>query len=364
MTVGLLRLLSHQYLLSIESREKLSLHICSPLSRLCIHQVTFKTMAPKRKAVRNEATASNASKKIEGPAKSEEHSTTDEKPAKKRKKSANNSEPQKEARRSGRSAPKSQASEEQLMNYLLSKDAEELCRPDEESQDIKNRGNIRTYSGTVMNLFEELLCAAILSRPISHRLGLRSIRTILNEPYNFTSARFVKNAGSKKHHQAFWDARTQHKQKSAEEVGQIADVVLEKFTAKGDKEGTQLQKALDDNGGDVDKALDSIKESIKGVGPTGIKIFLRRVQWLWQAGYPYVDDRTQLSLRKLGLPVEPEDLENAVDKYWSKLDTKRLAGDNEAAKKRRAFTTVLERAIGADLEGKIDALLEAAASKQ
>jgi hypothetical protein len=212
-----------------------------------------------------------------------------------------------------------------------------------------------------MNPFEELLCAVILARPISHRLGLRSIRTILNDPYNFTNAKAVKNAGSKQHEKSLWDAKTQHKGKTAEQIGQIADVVLEKFTASGDKDGTQLQKGLDDHGGDVDEALDDLKDSIKGLGPTGTNIFLRRVQWLWSAGYPYVDDRTSLSLRKLGLPEEAEDLVKALDQHWSKMRKKDLAGKDDAAKKRRAFVTVLERAIGADLEGKIDALLEATA---
>jgi hypothetical protein len=279
------------------------------------------------------------------------------------KKRKQNTEPdgsQKAARRSGRGRSKSQPSHEQLLNFLLSKESEDLCRPDEELQDIKSRGSIRTYT-SVMNPFEELVCAVILSRPISHRLGLRSIRTILNDPYNFTSAKAVKDAGSKQHHQALWDARTQHKGKTAEQIGQIADIVLDKYTASGDKDGTQLQKALDNNDGDVDKALDDLKEQIKGLGPTGVNIFLRRVQWLWYAAYPYIDDRTGLSLRKLGLPEEANDLEKALDQQWSKLDKKDFVGKDDATKKRRAFVTILERAIGADLEGKIDAVLEAAA---
>ena len=279
----------------------------------------------------------------------------------KRKQATSSDGPEKTARRSGRGASIPQPTQEQLLNFLISKEAEELCRPDDEREDIKSRGNITTYS-SVMNPFEELLCAVILSRPISHRLGLRSIRTILNDPYKFTSAKAVKTAGPKQHLQALWDARTQHKDKTAEQIGLIADIVLDKYTAAGDKEGTQLQKALDNNDGDVDKALDELKSNIKGLGPTGINIFLRRVQWCngWNSGYPYADDRTQLSLRKLGLPVDQEDLVMAIDQHWSKLEKKTLAGKDEATKKRRAFVTVLERAVGADLEGKIDAVLEAA----
>lgn len=244
---------------------------------------------------------------------------------------------------------------------MLSKDAEVLCRPDDESQDIDSRGNIKTYSGSVMNPFEELLSAVVLSRPISHRLGMRTIRTIFNDPYNFTSAKAVQKAGHEKHLQAVWDARTQHKDKTAEQIGLVADTVLSKFTATGDKDGTQMQNVLSDSDNDVDQALDTLQKEIKGFGATGSKIFLRRVQWLWTSGFPYVDDRTQHSLQKLAFPTEGTDLFGLIEEHWSKLDAKHIAGKSVDEKKRRAFVTVLERAVGADLEGKIDELLDAAA---
>lgn len=284
------------------------------------------------------------------------------KSSKKRKKDDAPAAPSKASRRSARGASKPEPSKEKLLNFLLSSKAGDLVRPQDEQKDIKERGNIRTYSSSVLNPFEELMSAMILSRPISHRLGLRSIRTVLNDPYNFTSAKAVKDAGEEKRHQAFWDARTQHKGKTAEQIGMLANAVLEKYSSDDDNEGTQLKKALSDNGDDVDKALDSMKENIKGFGKTGIDIFLRRVQWLWDAGFPYIDGRTMDSLRKMNLTQDAEELQKMVEKHWSKLDTKHLAGDGEAAKKRRAFVVILERATGADLEDKIDEVLEAAVS--
>ena len=68
-----------------------------------------------------------------------------------------------------------------------------------------------------------------------------------------------------------------------------------------------------------------------------------------------------MSLRKLDLPEEADGLVKALDQHWSNMERKSLAGKDDAAKKRRAFVTILERAIGADLEGKVDFLLEAAA---
>ena len=165
-------------------------------------------MAPKRKTTTKPATKDAKVEDSQDEKKPQHLSGDATAPAegsKKRKQMSSSDGPQKEPRRSGRGASQSQPSQEQLLTFLLTKEAEDLCRPNEELQNIKSRGHIRTYT-SVMNPFEELLCAVILSRPISHRLGLRSIRTILNDPYNFTSAKAVKNAGSKKHHQALWDA--------------------------------------------------------------------------------------------------------------------------------------------------------------
>jgi hypothetical protein len=296
---------------------------------------------------------------------SKDDKTEDTKPAKqntskKRKDApAESDQPSKASRKSGRGGTKQQPTHQQLLNYLLSSDAEELCRPNDESEDIKKRGGkVRTYSSAVMNPWEELMCAVILSRPISHMLGLRTIRTLLNDPYNFTNAKVVQDAGEEKRLQALYDSKTQHNRKTAEQIGQLAGVVLEKFTASGDKKGEELGKLLD--GKDVDESLKELKDSIKGLGNTGLDIFLRRVQWLWEAGYPFVDSITWQALKQIGLPQDAEELKKVVEENWSKLETKKLAGDNEAAKKRRAFVVILERVTGANLEGKIDAAVEAA----
>lgn len=283
--------------------------------------------------------------------------------SKKRKQAGDGSseQPVKASRRSGRGGSKPQPTQQALLNYLLSKDAEELCRPEDETEDIKTRGNgTRTYSSAVLNPFEELMSAVILSRPISHRLGLRSIRTVINDPYNFTNAKAIKDAGEEKRHQALWDAKTQHKGKTADQLAGLADFVLEKLSKDGKDDGSDLTKTLGND--DVDEALAILKKEIKGLGPTGLDIFLRRVQWLWPAAFPYIDARTRQSLKQVGLPQDAEELEAVLNEHWSKLDTKNLAGDDEAARKRRAFVVVLERAIGADLESKVDALIEAANS--
>lgn len=347
-------------------------------------------MAPKRKTAKGKANESDDAAKLneksnhangkvdaDNPSKEENPDTNDIKNdpeptatknneskdgdlSKKRSKDAATNEPRKASRRSGRSTAKGEPSQQQLLNYMLSEAATELTRPDDEAEDVKARGDIRTYSASVLNPFEELLCAVILSRPISHRLGLRTIRTVLNEPYNFTSARALQNAGDEKRLQSVYDARTQHKDKTAAQMGIIADAVLEDFTSKDDKDGTQLQKIRDEYGEDVDGAAEALRKSIKGLGKTGLEIFFRRVQWIWTASFPNIDGRTADSLRMLGLPQGSAELEKLIDERWKKLETKHLAGDDEV-KKRRAFVVLLERATGAQLEHKIDDVLAAAA---
>lgn len=286
--------------------------------------------------------------------------TAKPKTSKKRKAAGETAEPSKGSRKSARGATR--PSQQQLLNFLLSAPAEKLLRPEDEQKDVQDRGDIRTYASSVMNPFEELMCAMILSRPISHRLGLRSIRTVLNAPYNFTSARAVQQAGEESRHQAMWDARTQHKGKTADQLGMLADVVLEKFSAEDDKDGTQLKKALSDNSNDVDQALGALRDQIKGLGNTGLDIFLRRVQWLWPDAYPFIDGKTMDSCRKIGLSQDADELSKSIEQHWKNLNIGHLSGDSDAARKRRAFVVLLERVVGADLENKVDDVLAAAAS--
>lgn len=279
--------------------------------------------------------------------------------SKKRKNTQDSDQPKKASRRSGRGANKSEPSQQQLLNFLLSEAAEDFSRPADEKEDLEKRGDIQTYSSSVFTPFQELVSAIVLSRPISHRLGQRTIRTIFNDPYNLTTAKAIRDAGEAKQHQALWDARTQHKGKTANQLGSLADVVLEKFTSSKDPDGSKLDKVLKDSDNDIDEALELLKKSINGLGNTGLDIFLRRVQWIWKQGYPYIDGRTRISLKEIGLPDEAEALRAAIEDHWKELDVNHVAGDDEATKKRRAFVMILERTVGADLEGQIQHLLKA-----
>ncbi|KAG9570198.1 hypothetical protein KCU71_g1329, partial [Aureobasidium melanogenum] len=283
----------------------------------------------------------------------------EKKPSKKRK--ADIPPPREGERRSGRGAQKAAPTTEQLLNYLLSPASTELCRPDDESSVVESQGaDFKTYSSTALSAFEELICAVVLSRPISHKLGLRAIRTILNSPYSFTTPSAIISAGKERRHQALNDAKTQHKDKTAEQIGLVADVVAHKFS-KNDTD-TSLDKLREQASKGWDMERDLLQENIKGLGKTGLDIFFRRVQWLWPEAYPFVDEKSSRGIEKLGLPKHPDELAKVLDRYWAKLDTSNLEKGDKEMQKRRAFVVICERATSADLEGKSDAILEAAAS--
>ena len=145
-----------------------------------------------------------------------------------KRKAKTNNVPAKAPRRSARSAAQVQPHPVRLINYLLSPNSLDSCRPKDEIEDVKNReSDVRTYSSSTFSPFEELMCAVILSRPISHGLGLRSIRTLFNEPYHFTTPKRIREAGFEPVRKALDEARTQHRQKTAEELVLLADAVVE-----------------------------------------------------------------------------------------------------------------------------------------
>ena len=144
-----------------------------------------------------------------------------------KRKAKSNDTPAKAPRRSARGATQAQPDPVRLINYLLSKESLDSCRPKDEIEDVKIHGHLRTYSSSTFSPFEELMCAVILSRPISHGLGLRSIRTLLNDPYNCTTPKRIRNGGFDLMIEAVNEARTQHRQKTAEELVTLADAVAD-----------------------------------------------------------------------------------------------------------------------------------------
>ena len=262
-------------------------------------------------------------------------------------------EPSKAPRR-GRSQPKPTLSAAKTLNFLLSPAARDLACPKDE-REISS--STKTYTNTVpMSPFEELVCAVVLSRPIGHGLGQRTIRTIFNEPYNLTTPKAIKDLGQEKLHTALEEARTQHKAKTVEQLDGLAKIVIEKFAdSETDTSLEKLRKA-----GEYDKDVigETVRNGVKGVGVTAVNIFMRRVQGHWKECYPTIDERTGRALEGLGLPSEAEELRKVIEKEWKGLNKSGLQGKDEETKKRMAFVLIGERATGSELEGKTEEVLE------
>ncbi|KAI4166207.1 MAG: hypothetical protein LQ342_000093 [Letrouitia transgressa] len=314
-----------------------------------------KVQAESRKA--KEATTTDGPKSTLDVADEEAQSQTNDASSNvplKRKAPESNEPSPKAPRRSARGAQTTATDPIHIAKFLLSPSSLDLCRPKDEIEDIKNRGfQLRTYASSTFSPFEELACAIILSRPISHALGLRSIRTIFNDPYSFATPRKIREAGYEGVRKALDEARTQHRQKTAEELLILANAVVDTL-GDGDEEDVTLEKVRKDSAHELEKEKEILRKSIKGLGKTGLEIFARRIQAQWPEVYPYADTRTLSALNKIGLPNKVESLAKMLDENWGQLGVKDVEGDIDT-QKRKALARVLERAVELDLEGNGDA---------
>ena len=263
-------------------------------------------------------------------------------------------------RRSARSTPAPKGDPLKILQSLLSPSSLDLCRPKDEIEDLKNRGpDFRTYSSSNFTPFEELVCALILSRPIGHMLGVRSIRTIFNAPHELNTPKNIRAAGKEGCREALDQARTQHRQKTAEELVLLADATAEHLGH--DEDDVTLNKVREESGHDAGKEREMLKKHVKGLGKTGLDIFGRRIQGVWPEFYPYIDDRTLDALEMLGLPKSAEGLKDLVDEHWEHLEPEDIKAKDEDEKKRKAFVRILERIVGSHLESNMDSVKAQAA---
>lgn len=113
------------------------------------------------------------------------------------------------SRRSARSAPSAPADPVKMLNYLISPASLAASRPKDEASSLETYDSrVRTYSSSDFTPFEELASAVILSRPIGHMLGLRSIRTLFNEPYSLVTPKAIRDLGKEGCREALDAAKT------------------------------------------------------------------------------------------------------------------------------------------------------------
>ncbi|TEA18340.1 hypothetical protein C8034_v011515 [Colletotrichum sidae] len=210
------------------------------------------------------------------------------------------------------------------------------------------------YPDSALTPFQNLVAALLLSKPISHRLGLRTINTLLNPPFRLRTPQDLDEAGFEGRRKVMWEARTQHKEKTATQLGGLVEGVRRICGGDDCAEGEEIEQmeGLRDKikscetPEEAQKKVESIlKEGIKGVGPTGAGIFLRRVQGLWEEVFPYADERA------LDAAVSFELIEDGAG-------AKDLA--DKVSRDRGQFVKLLDVLVGIQLEKKMDEALEKA----
>ncbi|KAJ9478834.1 hypothetical protein PHBOTO_002350 [Pseudozyma hubeiensis] len=242
-----------------------------------------------------------------------------------------------------------------------------------------------SYPNSDLTAFQNLLCAILLSKPISHRLGLRSIETLLNKPYLFRTAQDLIDAGNEGRRAALWEARTQHKEKTAVQLGSLAEGVDSLCQDANDKDAARdnlepiLEKALsqasdkNDSSSVAEQVKAVLTKEVNGLGPGGVDIFLRRVQSQWPQVFPFADERSLNAAVKFDI-ISQADLDKGVEQATKKLAEKvadhvgfpveDAKGDDEEAECGRWwFVRTLDVLIGLDIEKKIDEAAKQASGK-
>jgi hypothetical protein len=241
----------------------------------------------------------------------------------------------------------------QILKFLLSEDALEICHPPAGPE--PENSNLRTYA-QLLTPYEELLCAVILSHPLPHRLSLHTIQTLLSPPYEFRNPVAVKTAGSNKILEALETARAQYPETSSADIAALADAISNNQWHNDLSKLRALKKSA------TESEREALRRKIKGLGEGGLDVFFRRVQWQWTDMYPFIDAQTQLAVGKLGLPRRAEGLEKMIEVRWGKVGFEDWSTEFDLEqRRRRAFVVVLERVIGSEAEGRVEELVDEAA---
>ncbi|KAK1927768.1 hypothetical protein DB88DRAFT_47358 [Papiliotrema laurentii] len=206
-------------------------------------------------------------------------------------------------------------------------------------QSKKENEDVLRYPQSSLTPFQNLVSASILSKPLSHKLGLRTIQTLLNPPFSLRTWKDLDEAGYEGRRKVMWEARTQHKEKTASLLGDLCDGIKE-LCGEDEEDLSELQGVRDKIDGmkhpkEAQETVEKVLTKIKGIGPGVAGIFLRRVQREWQEVFPYIDERSLKAARAFGLVGE----RGGADELKQKT-----GGDREK------FVRVVDVLVGLELE--------------
>ena len=188
-----------------------------------------------------------------------------------------------------------------------------------------NELGIDVTADTPSPLFRLLCFALLTSARISTDIAVAAAKALADEGLTTVD----KMAGST------WRQRTdilnasgyaRYDESTSRMLGETADLLADRY-------GGDLRKLRAQANGDVAK-LRRLLTECKGIGDTGANIFLREVQAVWDEVYPFADDRTLKTARRLGLKGDAEALASEVSKrdfprLVAALVRAGLAGDDE-----------------------------------
>ncbi|WVQ93419.1 hypothetical protein IAU59_000490 [Kwoniella sp. CBS 9459] len=260
------------------------------------------------------------------------------------------------------SGQKRTAEEKAVPEYLDGQnDIDDIAKDDQGKSDSDRKSRsarLIRYPFSPMTPFQTLVACLLLSKPLSHKLGIRTITTLLNPPFDFGTFSSLADTDEERRREGMWAARTQHKEKTAAQLGELVDGVRG-LNGEGEEDDLGgIKRAISagsgGQGGGLSRAqaqqrVGDMLKTIKGIGNVGVSIFLRRIQSQWPEVYPYVDDRCLASAKYLGLLGEDLTSEQGAEKLSELVD-----GDRDRGK----LTRLLDTLIGLDLEKKLDSVAE------
>ncbi|KAL4919813.1 COPI associated protein-domain-containing protein [Aspergillus aurantiobrunneus] len=150
----------------------------------------------------------------------------------------------------------------------------------------------KALTGSADTILAMLIDAMLKSRPISHELTDRTLRTIIDAGYHD-----VHKLGD-----ASWEERAmvlkdggynRYREQGSTNLGKLVELVNEKY--EGD-----LNNLLKNAEYDPQKTRQLVKE-IHGLGDLGVELFFNNVQSVWPSIAPFVDSRSLQTAEDVGI---------------------------------------------------------------
>lgn len=186
-------------------------------------------------------------------------------------------------------------SKQDTVKELLSKYGKTYC--EEIGIDIEK--------GTPSPLFQWLFAANLFSARIGSSIAVDAAKALIED--GLTTPEKMKNTSWEHRVRILNQAHyTRYQERTATFLAELSEHLLANH--KGD-----LNKAKEEAGKDQQKLRELLKE-VKGMGDVGVDIFLREVQSVWTALYPFADRKALQAAQKIGLPKEPDKLAELVSR--------------------------------------------------